>query len=198
MTKEEWLKFHKDRLTQATKQERTKILICVLDREDAVFAITKKPNYEVLSTLKGDVQKKEERAVAKGQFYKQVTEILVSYNKRFSPSNVIIASPAFFKEDFMKQLNEVSLSKKIVLATCSSISENGIKEVLKRTEVQHVLKQDQIAKEIRFVEQLLKQISKNNLATYGLREVKKAVEAGAVKILLITDKKILKARQDDK
>ena len=198
LTKEEWLKFHKERLNQATKQRMAKILICVLDREEAVFALTKKPSYELISNIKGDVQKKEERAVAKGEFYKQVSEILVGYNKRFKPTNIILASPAFFKEDFMKQLKEDSLKKIIVLATCSSINENGIKEVLKRTEVRHVLKRDQITKEIELVEELLGQISKNNLATYGLREVKKAVDAGAVEKLLITDKKILKAREEEK
>ena len=91
-----------------------------------------------------------------------------------------------------------SLKEKIVLATCSSVNENGIREVLKRTEVKHVLKQDQIAKEVELVELLLEQISKNNLATYGLREVKKAVNVGAVEKLLLTDKKILKAQQEEK
>jgi protein pelota len=44
------------------------------------------------------------------------------------------------------------------------------------------------------VEQLLSEISKNNLAVYGWKEVKAAVTAGAVHQLLLTDEFIQQQR----
>ena len=46
--------------------------------------------------------------------------------------------------------------------------------------------------------QLFKEISKDNLAAYGLKEVKEAVNSGAVAMLMVTDSLIQKSRQDDK
>ena len=84
------------------------------------------------------------------------------------------------------------------MATCSSVGENAINEVLKRPETENALKQDRIAREFRYVEELFTEISKNNLASYGLKETKEAAIAGAVKTLLITDKFIQERRTENK
>ncbi|GAF88010.1 unnamed protein product, partial [marine sediment metagenome] len=108
---------------------------------------------------------------------------------------IILASPAFWKEELMKELKNEELKKKIIPATCNSTGKNGINEVLRRPEVKAALHEDRIAKEINLVEELLTEISKNNLAVYGLKDTENAVNAGAVKTLLITDSLIQKARE---
>ena len=95
----------------------------------------------------------------------------------------------------MNHIKDESLKKKIVIATCSSVSENAINEVLRRPETKEVLKKDRISKEARIVEELLTEIAKEELGAYGIREVEKAANAGAVKVLLITDKFINKRRE---
>ena len=65
----------------------------------------------------------------------------------------------------------MSIKQKIILATCSSATKNGIDEVIKRPEVREALKQERTAKEINKVEELFAEIAKNNLAVYGLKEV---------------------------
>jgi len=124
--------------------------------------------------------------------------IIFENDQRYKLNKIIIASPAFWKEELMKEVNDKDLKSKIILATCSSAGENGINEVLKRPETEHALKQDRIAKEFRYVEELLAEISKNNLASYGLKETKNAAIAGSVKTLLITDSFIQKKRVADK
>jgi len=109
-----------------------------------------------------------------------------------------LASPAFFKEDLYKKISEQHLRKKIVLATCSSVKEDAVSEVLKRSEVQEVLKQDRITKEENLIEALLKEIAMNEKAVYSLKETENAVNAGAVSELLITDNFIQKKRQENK
>lgn len=196
--KENWLKFQVDKLNESFEAKVPPILICVFDREEAYFALSKKYGYEILSSISGDVQKKDERVKAKGSFYQEIIQILTEYSNRYKIQNIILASPAFWKEDLLKQLKDNELKKKIVLATCSSVAENAITEVLKRPEVQSVLKQDRIAKEVNLVEDLLREISKDGLVTYGIKQTRNAVDLGAVKILLVTDTYIMHAREHGK
>ena len=196
--KSNWLKFQLDWLDEAVKSKVAKILICVMDRENAYFALSKKQGYDLLSSVEGDVQKKEERAQVKGQFYSEIIKVLHEYFKRYKPDSIVLASPAFFKEDLLKLLKDDTLKKKIVLASCSAVGENGINEVLKRPEVESVLKKDRIAKEMKLIEELITEISKDGLSVYGVREVEGAVISGAVKLLMITGKFIQKKRMADK
>ena len=196
--KEKWLKYQLDRLKEASQQRVSKTLICVFDREDASFALMKKYGFDILSEIKGEVEKKAEIKQAKGQFYKEVITVLEKYVDKYKIETAVLASPAFFKEDLMKQLTNSELKKKIILATCNNVGRNGVLEVLKRPEVKEVLKQDRIAKEVRLVEQLFEEISKNNLAAYGFKETKMAAEAGAVAILLVADGYISKTRENNK
>jgi len=196
--KEKWLKFQIDRLKEASKEIKSKILICVHDREEAYFALMKKYGYQLLSNMKGTVAKKADLQKVESTFYKDIIKQLQEYDKRYNFNKIIIASPAFWKEDLMKELEDENLKEKIILATCSSIGENAINEVLKRPETDEALKQDRVSKEFKLVEELLEEISKNNLASYGLQETKNAAEAGAVKLLLITDSFIQKKRLENK
>lgn len=196
--KENFLKYQIEKLEEATNVKLSKILICIMDREDSYFALLKNYGYELLSKLEGDVQKKRIDEKKKSSFYPEIIKVLEAYDKRYKLDNIIIASPAFFKEDLMKEIRNENLKKKIVLATCSSVKEDAINEVLKRQEIQEVLKKDRIAKEVNLVENLLKEISKNNLAVYSFKETKKAAEAGAITELLISDGFIQKRRQAEK
>ena len=51
---------------------------------------------------------------------------------------------------------------------------------------------------MKLVEELLNEISKEGLAAYGIKEVKRATESGAAKTLLLTDAFINKVREQDK
>jgi len=195
--KEKWLKFQLDKLKEASQEKIAKILIVVLDREDSLFALMQKKGYKLLTKLKGDVIKKAVEENKKSNFYLDIINQIKDYDKRYSFSKIIIASPIFWKEELIKELKDDELKKKIIQASCSSADSNGINEVLKRPETQEALKQDRISKEINLVEELLKEISKNNLAVYGLKQTKEAVNAGAVKSLILTDSFIQKQREKE-
>ena len=198
LIKQKWLKFQIDKLKEASRDVSAKILICVHDREEAYFALMKKYGYQLLTNIKGTVAKKADIKQVESNFYKEILKQLIEYDERYDLSKIIIASSAFWKEELMKEIDDKKLKSKIILATCSSVGENAINEVLKRPETENALKQDRIAKEFKFVEELFAEISKNNLASYGLKETKNAAEAGAVKTLLITDKFIQQKRMESK
>jgi len=195
--KKQWLSFQIEKIKQASVETK-KILICVLDRDDACFGLLKRQGFSLLSEIKGDVEKKADIKTRTGNFYGEVIKKLYDYEKRYRIENIILASPAFWKEDLMKNIKDEEIKKKITLATCSCSGKEAIDEVLKRPEVKNVLSQQRIAKELKLVESLLEEISKNNLAVYGLKETEKAVTAGAVERLLVTDKLIQKTRAEKK
>jgi protein pelota len=130
-------------------------------------------------------------------FYTEVIAALEEYNNRYHPQAIIIASPVFYKEDLYKQISNVALKKKITLANCSSVTEQALNEVIKRPEVREVLQKSRVHKEALLIDELLMEINKNGPVAYGLEEVTRAVNAGAVRILLVSDSFLEKAREEE-
>jgi len=195
--KEKWLSFQLDRLKEATGSKGPTILICILDREEVFFALTRKSGYDILSRLKGDVQKKNDIEVKEANFYKDIIKVLEDYDRRYNPQYIILASPAFWKEELNAAIADESLKKKVTLATCSSVDPGAVNEVLKRNEVRSIMEMDRASKEMQLVDSLLAEIAKDRNAAYGVRETELASEAGAVKVLLITDDLIQKSRREN-
>ncbi|MBI2673154.1 mRNA surveillance protein pelota [Candidatus Woesearchaeota archaeon] len=198
--KPQWLKFQIEKLKEASNKSTPNILICVMDRDEASFALLKKYGYEMLSDISGEVEKKYAKENLKeGAFYSDLIKKLQDYVNRFNIEKVIIASPAFWKEDLFKEIQkkDLNLAKKITVATCNNTGKNGIDEVLKRDEVKSVLKQERLIKETNLVERLLMEIAKDNLGVYGFNETKDAVRAGAVEVLLVSDDLIKKLREKE-
>lgn len=198
LSKQEWLGYQIDKLNESANTKPPKILICVLDREESYFAKLNRYGFEILLELKGSVSKKNDSHSFSGNFYDQVIKHLEEYDKRYNLERIILASPIFFKDDLMKRLSVDSLKKKIILATCSSVSRNAINEVLKRDETKQALKQERISKEIKLVDKLLNEISKEGLAEYSLNAISKIVDTGAIDTLLVTDNLIFKLRDENK
>ena len=198
LIKKEWLKFQLSRLEEASENKRANILICVFDREDAFFALLKRSGAEVILHLQGDVEKKRVQTKVKNPFYELIVKQLEEYVERYKIDVVILASPAFWKEELLKVLKNESLKKKIVQATCSSADERAIDEVLKRDEVKSALSRERTLREMNLVEELLGAIAKKSAVAYGMKNVKDAADAGAIATLMVTDSLIQKLRADDK
>lgn len=197
ITKPEWLKYQLDYLKEATTAKVPKIIICVFDREEALFAKLSRDGYEMLTKIKGKVAKKAVDEKVKDTFYDSIVKQLEEYDKRFSLDKIILASPAFWKEELYKILKNQDLKKKIIQATCSGVDETAIGEVLKRQEIQNALQQERVGKEMSIVEDLFLAIAKKGNVAYGLKETQQAVEAGAVEQILVTDKLIQTMRDQN-
>lgn len=197
LKKPEWMKYQRQKIEEAARERKPDTLICVFDREEAYIALMKKYGFDVIAELKGEVAKKAEPGQAGKNFYAEIIASLKEYVKRYGIRHIILASPAFWKEELMKHLKDQDIRKLIVPATCSSCDKGAVNEVLKRPEVQSVLQQDRIAREVRLVEELLSEISKNGAAAYGVEETGTAVDAGASKDLLVTDGLIRRLREED-
>ncbi len=195
--KKEWLKYQLDYLKEATTAKVPKIVICVFDREEALFAKLARDGYEMLTIIKGKVAKKAVPEKVKDTFYEEIIKQLEEYDKRFELDKIILASPSFWKEELYKVLKNQVLKNKIIQATCSGVDETAISEVLKRKETQEALRLERVSKEMSIVEDLFLAIAKSGKAAYGMIETKQAADAGAIDHLLVTDKLIQKFRDED-
>ncbi len=194
LEKVHWLEFQKQKLNEAA-EKKYNYLLCLFDREEALFALTKNIGHEIILQIRGEVNKKSHPQEIKKEFYLEIIQTLDTYLKRYLPEKIILASPAFYKEDLFKKITSPELKSKIVLATCSDVSESAIAEVIRLPELAKVLQSSRAREENLLLEELLSAINKNGLATYGWEEVKKAISAGAVSKLLISDLFIQQQRQ---
>lgn len=194
LQKVSWPEYQKQKLSEATKK-RYNYLICLFDREEALFALTKQFGYEILAKTQGEVPKKTKTVEVKKDFQQEIIKALDVYSGRYDPENIIIASPAFYKEDLFKKIS-AGWKEKVVLSTCSEISENSIGEVLKKPELGNTLKSSKARTEQLIVDNLLKEIKTKGKAAYGWEEVKKLSTAGAVQDLLVTHAFIHKSKED--
>lgn len=190
--KQKFLGYHLQKIREASVEIKSKILLVLFDRETALFALMKKSGYEVLLKLEGEVAKKAVETKKVFDFFGEIYKKIQEYVERHKISTVVIASPAFWKEELVKIVKDPAIKQKIVTATCSTVTENGINEVLKSEELKNVLKQERVAMENSIVEKILSEIAKNGPVAYGESEVFSAIEQSNIKVLIFTDNFFLK------
>jgi len=196
LEKKVWTKYSLKKLEEAVNTQIVNILIVAFDREEAIFAVLKSQGYEVLLDLKGDVSKKDMEE-KKTNFYQEIYSQILAYNQKYLFDNIVIASPAFWKEYLLKEIKDDNMRKKVVLATCSSIDDGTINEILKRQELKTILDKDKATREFKLVEEVLGKITKDE-AVYGLREVNEKAEAGNVSQLIISEALIHRMKKENK
>jgi protein pelota len=196
MVKPHWGHDQVQRLRQACDTQPPPVLIVVFDREEAAIAMMRRSGYQLLMRLSGQVERKRLQQHIGKQFFDELASVIKDYDERLHPASIVLASPAFWKEEFLPFVPD-SIRKKVVLATSAGGHEQAINEVLRRDEVRTALAQDRTTHESRLVEQLLAGIAKGSAVAYGLADVRTAAENGAVSTLLISDGRIAAARRDD-
>ena len=152
--------------------------------------------YKILSEVKGDVQKKRYLEKHTSNFFQNIIKQIKEYHNRYPSAEIVLASPAFWKEELFELL-EQELKQKTILATCSSADRTAIEELINRPELKTVLKNTKIQEESEIVNNFLREISIHGNAIYGLKETQYCANIGAVELLLVTDGFILKVRQEN-
>jgi protein pelota len=197
ITKEYWASFQEQKLKEAAKPKH-QILICVFNREESIIAVSTKFGHKVLTEFKGETNKKYVRHSGNNNFYKELEKIIDQYSNRLEPQRIILASPAFYTEDFLKQLSKSNMKQKIISANISSVTNSAITELLKSPALQSTLKENRARFEALLVDELLKEIGKStNKYAYGLKGTKSAVICGAATKVLVTTNFISKAKEEN-
>lgn len=194
ITKHSWATWEKDKLKEASSGPKERILVVLFDREEALFALLTTKGHKVLSKLKGNVQRKGSDETILSNFWKTIADQLTEYNTRYSTKSIIAASPAFWKDYLKKALNE-ELSKKTIYSTVSEVDEAGLAEVVKRPELHAALAKDRSAKESYEMSLLLAGLAHDKCA-YGIEEVEKKANDGALQNVLVSESFLKKVREE--
>jgi protein pelota len=183
----EWKNHEVNRLKEAEKEsKRPKMRIIVMDEEKALTAILRVFGVEYGAEFFSSGSKKGDNYEGKEQEYfgKIASEI------ERHPERYIVAGPGFSKDNLKSFITKrkPDLLKRITFENVSYAERSGVNELFNKGVVEKLMGEERFEKEMKAVEELLIEIHKDTgRAAYGIAEVKKAIEAFAVKRLLVLD-----------
>ncbi len=183
--KEEQLK----RIKMAVESSnRPEVVILTIEEGEAVIGILRQWGVEEVGVVRGSYGK--DRGDNRREFFGEVYSALKNLDFKY----LVIAGPGFTKNDFYEFLKEKD-KVDAVIVDASSIGTRGFIEVLKRGVIDRIVGELKISRDAEYIDKLLEEIAKDGKAAYGLDEVKKAYEYGAIETLLITDEFLRKERE---
>lgn len=193
-------KFHTEYLEEFLREKET-YGIMVLDSSETTFATLQGRRLEIVREITSGVPGKfKAGGQSARRFERQREAKLQEYFKRigehadenFLPiedlKGIIVGGPGPTKYDFQKGDHLHYTLKDKVLATVDTAytGEQGINEVMQKTP--EILRRVRYVEEKRIIQEFLYEIGHDTgLATYGEDEVRRALQQGAVKTLLLSE-----------
>lgn len=198
--KEVWKDHHLKRIDEAVKAtKQPMILFLTMDYDEAEFSLLRQSGIQEIARItSGGTGKRFKRSgKSKKEFYGEVLTKLEGVMS--SPTPLIILGPGFAKEEFLNFGKEIKpeLFKNCVLQGTGQVGMAGVHEALKEGIAPQILQNTRVAYETTMVEGLLQEIAKEGNYAYGLEEVGNALLAGAVKVMLVTDKLVREKKVDE-
>jgi len=203
IVKKEWAKHHIQRLERASKASEKPIIIVAIDDEGYAIATTAQYGVEMKVEesirLPGKLET-EKRATAMKEYFKEALDKLRQiWTATRNPIAVI--GVGFVKNDFAKFVeNEAAdVAKSVVdVKSVNNGGVAGIYEALRSGVLLKAMKHLRIAEEAEIIEEILKRLGKGEKdVTYGLEDIEKAAQLGAVEKLVLADT-ILRKASDEK
>jgi len=190
LSKDSVSSYFKEKLAQSKKPKYI-FLLALFDRSEMLFAQVSNSFVEIISKSEISSGKRQGSDV---NTYKIFVDELRLFSERY---NRIIVGCPFVLRGKIEQILPDAIKEKSVFASISSVSSSGIREILSGDEVSSEISKLKIGEDTRKTNLLLSRISQNDKVAYGLKEVKKACELGALEELLVSEKLVLKSRDED-
>ena len=190
-------------MKRASKITASPLTIISIDDEEYCIAILRQYGIETKigerTKLPGKFEA-EKRVKAKKLFFRDALKSLREVWAHFN-SQIVVIGPGFIKEDFVdyveKEAKDVAKSV-VAVKGVNSAGLSGIQESLRSGILYSVLRHVRVADEMKIMEEFLARLGKGKQdVTYGLGEVEKASNYGAVKKLLVADS-ALRETSDEK
>ncbi|WP_048093409.1 mRNA surveillance protein pelota [Geoglobus acetivorans] len=190
--KERWKDEQIERIKAAVESSnRPDIAILTIEEGDAVLGVLRQWGVEEVAGISRSYGK--DRGDSRKEFFGDVHAMLKNVDFNY----LVIAGPGFAKEDFYRFLKDrdPTMAEKAILSDASAIGMRGFVEVIRRGVVERIAGELRIARDAEYLEKLLEEISKDGKAVYGIEDVRKAYEYGALEILLVADEYLRKERE---
>ena len=189
--KPEWKPQHFERIKRAvSSSEKPNLFLVAIEDTDAVIAAVREYGLKEYATITRNPQGKMYDAKSnEEEFLKEVTDKLTLVLKG---EPLIILGPGFTKEALAKRIREKmpEAASAISVQSTGQAGMAGIHELMKKGIGGKIVDETRVAMETKLMEQLFTEIGKDGLFAYGDASVKAAVEAGAVRVLLVLDTKV--------
>eukprot|EP00939_MAST-03C_sp_MAST-3C-sp1_P003138 g3138.t1 len=205
LQKDRWDAIFLDRLETACDVGRTADLAAVVMQNGLAYVCLITPHMTVTKAkIEQTIPKKgrgsttqHDKAVRR--FYEAVLQSVIRHVDFDVVKCLLVASPGFIKESFMKYMYDQAVrrpemkhlfehKKKIALVKTTSGHKHALNEVLGDAAVMSRLSDTKAAKEVTALQGFRKMLNDNpDRAYYGIDHVMRANEAGAIKVLMVTD-----------
>jgi len=178
--------------------------LITVEKNEATIGLLRGKRIELLDELTSNVPGKTRAGGQSARRYERIREqethefmkrIGEHANRAFLPllekgelKGIIIGGPGPTKEEFVEgEYLHHELKKKILgVVDISYHGEYGLRELVEKAS--DILRDHEVIREKKLVNEFLKHVVKDTgLATYGEREVRRALEIGAVDVLLISE-----------
>jgi len=193
-------RFHTEYL-QEFLREKESYGILLIDASGATLALLQGRRLEIVRELTSGVPGKTRAGGQSARRYERLREMrLQEYftrvgehaNKAFLPvenlKGIILAGPGPTKYDFEKgdYLNYMLKNKIIDVIDTAYVEEQGVKEVVDKAP--EIMRKVRYVEEKQIMQQFLYEVGHDTgMMTYGEEEVRKALEAGTVRTLLLSE-----------
>ncbi len=183
----QWKNHEVKRLQDAEKEsKRPRIRIIVMDEEKALTAMLRVFGVEYGAEFYSSGSKKSENyEKSEGEYFGNITAEIERH-----PEKYVVAGPGFAKENLKKfiEKRKPELLRRIVFDNVSYAERSGVNELFNRGVIEKIMGEERFEKEMKLIEELLIEVHKDTgRAAYGIAEVRKSVEAYAVKKLIVLD-----------
>lgn len=174
------------------REAQPKILILLIDRDEANFALVSGEGINWLSSFESSLPPKTEKGeyeASMKEYFSRVFSALENFSKR--ADSVIVAGPGNAKENFSDYAGNRA---KFSLASASSATRAALKDLLEG-EGKRILEETSIGRETGIVDSVFARLAKSpGRVSYGLAQVREASVKGAVESLVIAEGLIKKSR----
>jgi len=185
--------------------------LVVMDRKEATLALLEGKNVKILRKLTSGVPGKIKAGGQSSQRFHRITEGMAKeFFRRIAEAmkevyfnlpklkGIILGGPMPTKDDFLKEGNLVtSLKDKIIgMKDLGYADEHGIRLLVDAS--QDLLAKQEIIHEKKLLEKFFELLGKSpELISYKIRDVKKALQYGAVEILILSKKLKTKIKKEE-
>jgi peptide chain release factor subunit 1 len=194
-------RFHTEHLQELLREKET-YGILLIDASEATIATLQGKRLEIVREMHSGVAGKTRAGGQSARRYERLrdmqlndyfTRVGQNANETFLPietlKGIILAGPGPTKYDFEKgdYLNYMLKNKIIDTLDTAYLSEQGVKEVVEKAP--EIMRKVRYIEEKQIMQQFLYEVGHDTgMITYGEAEVRNALEAGAVRTLLISEK----------
>ena len=187
-----WRRDQIDRITKAIQESnRPEIAIATIESGEAHIGVLRQYGVEEVASIAQSAGKLHESSQT--EFFAQIYNQLLNT----AAQDYIVAGPGFIKDDFVRfaTQKDSSFPDRLIVENTTSVGISGFQEVLRRGAADRLIKDAHLVRETRLIDALLGEIAVNGKAAYGMAEVTKAHEWGAIETLLIGDETLRGERE---